>query len=100
MARARSAVGRTRMDLAIRIIVFVMAATGCAAGAAAQTYPARPISMIVPFPPGGNTDIMARALQNELTKALGQTVVIVNKGGAAGSIGINELMKSQAEGYT
>jgi tripartite-type tricarboxylate transporter receptor subunit TctC len=76
------------------------AAIPAAVPAAAQSYPARPVSMIVPFPPGGNTDIMARALQNELGKALGQTVVIVNKGGAAGSIGINELMKSQPDGYT
>jgi tripartite-type tricarboxylate transporter receptor subunit TctC len=68
--------------------------------AVAQNYPSRPINMIVPFPPGGNTDIMARALQNELGKVLGQTVVVVNKGGAAGVLGVNELMKSQADGYT
>jgi tripartite-type tricarboxylate transporter receptor subunit TctC len=49
--------------------------------ALAQTYPSRPINLIVPFPPGGNTDIMARALQNEMSKALGQTLVIINKGG-------------------
>ena len=68
--------------------------------ALAQTYPTRPISMVMPFPPGGNTDIMGRALQNELGKALGQTVVIVNKGGAAGTIGINDIVKAQGDGYT
>jgi len=68
--------------------------------ASAQNYPARAINMIVPFPPGGNTDIMGRALQNELGKALGQTVVVVNKGGAAGTIGINELGKAPGDGYT
>jgi tripartite-type tricarboxylate transporter receptor subunit TctC len=68
--------------------------------AAAQTYPSRAVNMLVPFPPGGNTDIMARALQNELGKALGQTVIIVNKGGAAGTIGINEVAKAQGDGYT
>jgi tripartite-type tricarboxylate transporter receptor subunit TctC len=80
--------------------LLIVAAVPAMAPAAAESYPARPVSMIVPFPPGGNTDIMARALQNELAKALGQTVVIVNKGGAAGTIGINELVKSQADGYT
>ena len=73
---------------------------GATMSAAAQGYPVRPINMIVPFPPGGNTDIMARALQNELGKALGQTIVIVNKGGAAGTIGINELARAQGDGYT
>ena len=65
-----------------------------------QTYPARAITMIVPFPPGGNTDIMARALQNELYKVLGQTVVVLNKGGAAGTLGIVELNKANPDGYT
>jgi tripartite-type tricarboxylate transporter receptor subunit TctC len=68
--------------------------------AAAQPYPSRPVNMIVPFPPGGNTDIMGRALQNELGKALGQPVVLINKGGAAGTIGVNELMKAPPDGYT
>src|SRR5262245_13244755 len=54
--------------------------------ALAQSYPSRPINVIVSFPPGGNTDIMARALQNEISKALGQTVVIINKPGAAGTL--------------
>src|ERR671934_1626255 len=49
--------------------------------AMAQEYPSRPINVIVSFPPGGNTDIMARALQNEMSKALGQTIVIINKPG-------------------
>jgi tripartite-type tricarboxylate transporter receptor subunit TctC len=83
-----------------RAIVLTLTLACAAGGAAAQTYPARPISMVVPFPPGGNTDIMARALQNELTKALGQTVVVVNKGGASGTIGIIELTKAAPDGYT
>jgi tripartite-type tricarboxylate transporter receptor subunit TctC len=70
------------------------------AGALAQTYPARPINIIVAFPPGGNTDIMARALQNEIARALGQTVVIINKAGAAGTLGLIELSRAAPDGYT
>jgi tripartite-type tricarboxylate transporter receptor subunit TctC len=73
---------------------------GMAAPAAAQTYPARPVTMVVPFPPGGNTDLMARALQNELGKALGQSVIISNKGGAAGTIGLLDLVRAEPDGYT
>src|SRR5262249_25079542 len=68
--------------------------------ALAQSYPSRPINVIVSFPPGGNTDIMARALQNEISKALSQTVVIINKPGAAGTLGLIELSRAAADGYT
>jgi tripartite-type tricarboxylate transporter receptor subunit TctC len=84
----------------LRILFALGLLLAAASPAAAQSYPARPVNMIVPFPPGGNTDIMGRALQNELGKALGQTVVLINKGGAAGTIGINELVKAQPDGYT
>jgi tripartite-type tricarboxylate transporter receptor subunit TctC len=85
----------------MRTIVLGLAVCACGAGSAlAQTYPERPINMIVPFPPGGNTDIVARALQNEITKALGQPVIIVNKGGAAGTIGVTELSRTTPDGYT
>jgi len=68
--------------------------------ALAQSYPGRPINVIVSFPPGGNTDIMARALQNEMSKALAQTVVIINKPGAAGTLGLIELSRAASDGYT
>jgi tripartite-type tricarboxylate transporter receptor subunit TctC len=85
---------------AIAGVIALAAATACGLGAAsAQTYPARPINMIVPFPPGGNTDIMARALQNEISKALRQTVVIINKGGAAGTLGLIDLARAAPDGY-
>ncbi len=86
---------------AIAGVIALAAATVCGlADANAQTYPARPINMIVPFPPGGNTDIMARALQNEISKALGQTVVIINKGGAAGTLGLIDLARAAPDGYS
>jgi tripartite-type tricarboxylate transporter receptor subunit TctC len=84
----------------LRKAVLVLAALCGAAGAHAQSYPSRPLNVIVPFPPGGNTDIMARALQNEMSKALGQVVVIINKGGAAGTLGLIDLTRSAADGYT
>jgi tripartite-type tricarboxylate transporter receptor subunit TctC len=68
--------------------------------ALAQSYPARPINVTVAFPPGGNTDIMARALQNEMSRALGQTVVIINKAGAAGTLGLIDLSRAPSDGYT
>ncbi len=71
-----------------------------AVSAAAQDYPSRPINMVIPFPPGGNTDLMARALQPELAKALGQPVVVVNKGGAGGTIGDIEVAAARPDGYT
>jgi tripartite-type tricarboxylate transporter receptor subunit TctC len=55
-------------------LLIVLGATLCGTPVRAQSYPARPINMIVPFPPGGNTDIRARALQNEMGKALGQNL--------------------------
>ena len=59
-----------------------------------------PVNMVIPFPPGGNTDLMARALQPELAKALGQPVVVINKGGAGGTIGNIEVANAKADGYT
>ncbi|MCK8784906.1 tripartite tricarboxylate transporter substrate binding protein [Roseomonas sp. NAR14] len=63
-------------------------------------YPSRPVQLIVPYPPGGNTDLMARALQQALTEAMGQGVVVVNRGGASGTIGDAELARARPDGYT
>lgn len=78
----------------------MVATVMAAAPAAAQSYPDRSINLVVPFPPGGNTDLMARAVQEQLRKELGQTIVVINKGGAAGTIGIVELVKAAPDGYT
>lgn len=64
------------------------------------SYPARPIRIIVPFTPGGSTDILARSIGQELTKAWGQSVIVENVPGAGGSLGADKAAKAQADGYT
>jgi tripartite-type tricarboxylate transporter receptor subunit TctC len=65
----------------------------------AQAYPARPITMIVPFPPGGSTDVTARVLAERMRPLLGQPVIIENVGGAGGSIGVGRLARAAPDGY-
>lgn len=69
-------------------------------GAYAQNYPSGPVKIVVPFPPGGTTDILARVLANELTKKWGQSVVVENKPGASGTIFSEQLTNMPADGYT
>lgn len=71
-----------------------------AAPAAAQTYPNKPIHMIVPWPPGGGTDISARRIADALSKVLGQPIVVENRGGANGIVGSGIFAKAQPDGYT
>lgn len=69
-------------------------------GALAQTYPSRPLHVIVPFPPGGPTDVLGRVLAQGLSEALGQPAVVDNKVGAAGNIGIEQAAKAAPDGHT
>ena len=64
------------------------------------TFPDRPVKFVVPYPPGGGTDVIARIVQDRFQHALGQPVVIDNRGGAAGSLGTDIVAKSPADGYT
>lgn len=66
----------------------------------AQTYPDRVVRMVVPFPPGGATDITARLFANDLTGAFKQSVIVENRPGAAGAIGIDQVAKAASDGYT
>ncbi|MEK6244350.1 MAG: tripartite tricarboxylate transporter substrate binding protein [Pseudomonadota bacterium] len=74
-------------------------ATLHAAGAAAQAWPVKPIRLMVPFPPGGSTDIVARIVAQKLSDRLGQPIVIENRGGAGGTIGTAVIAKSAPDGY-
>lgn len=78
----------------------VAALTLAGAGASAQTYPSKPIRLVVPYPPGGPLDIMARAIGQKLTEAWKQPVVVDNRAGAGGNIGADLVAKSPADGYT
>ncbi len=83
----------------IRVLLLI-AGIACAAGAIAQAYPNRPIKFVVPFPPGGNLDFLARAIQPRFSEFLGATIVIDNKGGAAGIVGAEYAARQPADGYT
>ena len=84
----------------IRRIALAFAALTFAGAALAQSWPAKPIKVIVPYPPGGTSDILARALGPGITAALGQPWVVENKPGATGNVGADFVAKSPADGYT
>jgi tripartite-type tricarboxylate transporter receptor subunit TctC len=83
---------------AVRAAGLGLACLACAA--LAQDYPSRPIHMIVPYPPGGGTDIVARVITEPLGQALGQPIVIDNRGGAAGNVGTEVAARAAPDGYT
>src|SRR5947209_1850642 len=80
--------------------LIAVAAVSLAAAASAQDYPSKPIKLIVPFPPSGGTDIMARVVAQRLTEANKWTVVVDNRPGAGGNIGVDAAAKSKPDGYT
>jgi tripartite-type tricarboxylate transporter receptor subunit TctC len=66
----------------------------------AQDWPTKPVRFIVPYPPGGGTDVIARIVQSRLSEALGQQIIIENRGGAGGAVGTAEAAKAAPDGYT
>ena len=88
--------------LSRRRLVHAVALTLALSGgsALAQTWPTKPITLIVPFPPGGTTDVLARALGEKLSQALGQPIIVESKPGAGATLGADYVAKSKADGYT
>src|SRR5450631_207267 len=82
------------------LVTLVLAITAGIGGAQAQSYPSRQITLVVPFPPGGSTDVAARIMAEYMRPLLGQSVIIENVGGAGGSIGVGRVARAAPDGYT
>jgi tripartite-type tricarboxylate transporter receptor subunit TctC len=85
---------------AIGLAFIALSLFALASAARADNFPSRPITLIVPFPPGGSTDVAARILADKMGGALGQPVIVENVGGAGGSIGVGRLARATPDGYT
>jgi len=93
----------TNRRLALTLALMLALALGASAAAPlalAQSYPSRPVTLVVPFPPGGGTDTGGRVIAEQLSRRWGQTVIVENKGGAAGQIGADQVAKAKPDGYT
>src|SRR5919206_3908341 len=82
------------------VVSLALAMVAGIGSAATQTYPSRQITLIVPFPPGGSTDVTARIMAERMRPLLGQPVIVENVGGAGGSIALGRLARAAADGYT
>ena len=91
-------IGRRRAIAALAGAFALAAASGASAQPAA--YPDKPIRFVVPYPPGGGTDVIARIVQERFQAALGQAIIIENRGGAGGSVGTDVVAKAAPDGYT
>ncbi|WP_051320433.1 tripartite tricarboxylate transporter substrate binding protein [Cupriavidus sp. amp6] len=99
--RAATASRRTpRRSILVASLAFAGMLLAPVSGMAADAYPAKPVRLVVPYPPGGATDVIGRTLAQRLSTTLGQQVVVDNRAGAAGNIGAELVAKSPADGYT
>ena len=87
-------------EIAASLIVACAALSGTGVAQAQDTFPSQSIRLIVPFSPGGQTDIVSRQIGAKLTALIGQQVVVDNRGGAAGMIGSTEAARAEPDGYT
>src|SRR6187455_442092 len=85
---------------AARLFAVFVAALLPALAAAQAPYPSRPLTLIVPYPPGGATDVVARVLAEKLTASLGQPVIVENKSGAGGNLGAKAAAQAKPDGHT
>src|SRR5262249_29592584 len=90
-------IGGAAWPLAAAVLAAGIFATG---PASAQTYPSRPITLVVPYPPGGATDAIARIIQDSMSQSLGQQIVVENIGGAGGMIAAARAARAATDGYT
>jgi tripartite-type tricarboxylate transporter receptor subunit TctC len=102
MPRRRFAKGGTSMTrkILLALLCAALLGAGVSAPTSAEDYPSKPIHIVVPYPPGGSADLIARMLADKLAKSTGQTVVVENKGGASGMIGSDYVAHAPADGYT
>ncbi|MBI4192948.1 MAG: tripartite tricarboxylate transporter substrate binding protein [Betaproteobacteria bacterium] len=91
---------RFRLELGIRHALVIAVACALATSAAAQTWPARPVRIVVPFPPGGGLDFVVRLLAQKLTEQIGGSFVVDNRPGAAGVVGTELVARAAPDGYT